>query len=152
MSKVEVSKDCREAINRLHEEMKLLELAQINLDHKDKRYTIAVTFLSLWVGFAIADFVAAATVVYSMGPVVGTAAEHVFRNPEGGVFMNFTWFGLGLVICIAFALLCLCYSVVCSLSRRATRKELIEINQKLKDAKSAIVESCPMELWYSGEA
>ena len=147
-----VNKDCRDAINRLHEVMKLLDIAQINLNHKEKTYMIAVTFLSLWVGFAVADFVAAATVVYSMGHATGMKAEHVFWSPEGGVFMNFTWFGLGLIICFAFALLSLCYVVVCSLSRRAARKKVKEMNEKLKDAKSAILEVCPMEFWYSGEA
>ena len=147
-----VSKKCRDAVNRLHEVMKLLDLAQMNLNHKERRYTIAVALLSLWIGFAVADFVAAATVVYSIGPVTGMTPEDVFWNSEGGVFMTFTWFGLGLVISIVFALLSLVYSVVCSLSRGVARKEIKEMYEKLKAAKSGIVEACPMELWYSGEA
>jgi len=132
--------------------MKLLDLSRMNMEHKEKRYMIAFAFLSLWIGFAVADFVAAATVIYSMGHVSGMKPEYVFWNPEGGVFMNFTWFGLGLVVSVAFALLALCYAVTCSLSRRKARKKVKELNEKLKDAKSAILEVCPMELWYSGEA
>ena len=147
-----MSRDCHDAVNRLHEVMKLLDLAQLSLDHKDKRYMIAFASFSLWIGFAIADFVAAATVVYSMGTIIGIKPENIFWNPEGGVFMNFTWFGLGLVVSVAFILLALCYTVVCSLFRRKARKEVKEMNEKLKDAKSAILEVCPMELWYSGEA
>ena len=150
--KVAVSRNCRDAVNRLHEVMKLFDLAQIDLDYKEKRYTIAITFLSLWVGFAVADFVAAATVVYSIGTATGMKPEHVFWNPEGAVLLNLTWFGLALIITIAFALLSLSYSVVCSLSRRAARKKVKEMNEKLKGAKSAILEVCPAELWYSGEA
>ena len=150
--KTVVNRDCRDAINRLHEVMKLLDITQINLNHKEKNYMIAVTFLSLWIGFAVADFIAAATVIYSMGHAAGIEPEHAFWNPEGAVFMNLTWFGLGLIICLAFALLSLAYSVVCSLSRRAARKKVKEMNEKLKDAKSAILEVCPMEFWYSGEA
>ena len=152
IEEVTVSRNCRDAVNRLHEVMKLLDLAQIDLGYKEKRYTIAITFFSLWVGFAVADFIAAATVVYSMGAAVGMKPEHVFWNPEGAVFTNFTWFGLGLVVSFAFALLALSYMVVCSLSRRAARRKVEEMNEKLKDAKSAIPEVCPMELWYSGEA
>jgi len=44
--------------------MKLLALSQIDLAHKEKRFTVAVALFSLWVGFAVADFVSAATVVY----------------------------------------------------------------------------------------
>jgi len=152
MSKIEVSRDCRDAVNRLHEVMKLLDLARINLNHKDKRYVIAIAFFSLWIGFSIADFVAAATVVYSMGPLTGVRPEDAFWDPEGGIFMSFTWFGLALIVSIAFSILSLCYSVVCSLSRRAARKKVKDLNEKLKDAKSVIVKVCPMELWYSGTA
>lgn len=150
--KVAVSRNCRDAVNRLHEVMKLLDLAQIDLGYKEKRFMIAITFFSLWIGFAVADFVAAATVVYSIGTATGMKPEHVFWNPEGAVFTNFTWFGLGLVVSIAFALISLSYTVVCSLSRRAARKKVKELNEKLKDAKSAVVEVCPVDLWYSGEA
>lgn len=149
---VAVSRNCRDVVNRLHEAMKVLDLAKMNLAYKEKSYTIAVAFLSLWIGFAVADFVAAATVVYSIGPVVGMKPEHVFWSPEAGVFMNFTWFGVGLFVSIASTLLALPYAVFCSLSRRVARKKVKEMNEKLKDAKSAILEVCPMELWYSGEA
>ena len=147
-----VRRDCHVAVNRLHEVMKLLDLAQLSLDHKDKRFMIAFTFFSLWIGFAVADFVAASTVVYSMGDIIGIRPEHVFWSPEGGVFINFTWFGLGLVVSVAFILLALCFTVFCFSSRRKAREKVKELNEKLKDAKSAIVEVCPMELWYSGEA
>jgi hypothetical protein len=129
--------------------MKTMDLAQIRLDYKDKRFTIAVTFLSLWIGFAVADFLAAATVVYSVGSVAGIKPEYAFWSPEGRVFMNFTWFGLGLLISILFTVLSLLYSLVCSLSRRAARREVINLNEKLKEAKSSVVEVCPIELWYS---
>jgi len=132
--------------------MKLLDLSQIDFTHKEKRFTIAVALLSLWIGFGIADFVSAATVVYSVGPVVDMKPENVFWNPEGGVFINFTWFGLGLLISIVLSILFFFYSLFCSLSRRNARREIKEMNQQLKDAKSAIVEVCPIELWYSGEA
>ncbi|MDH5447422.1 MAG: hypothetical protein OEY24_01080 [Candidatus Bathyarchaeota archaeon] len=150
--KITVSRNCREAVDRLHETMKLLDLSQIDLAHKEKRYVIVVAIFSLWIGFAIADFVSAATVVYSVGPVTGMKPEYVFWNPEGGIFISFTWFGLGLIVSIVFSLISLCYSVVCSFSRRAARRELKDLNVKLKEAKSVIVEVCPMELWYSGEA
>lgn len=150
--KIIVHQNCREAVDKLHEIMKLLEISRIDLTHKEKRFTIAVALFSLWIGFGIADFVSAATVVYSVGQVVGLKPENVFWNPEGGVLMNFTWFGLGLLISIALSLLCLFYSLICSLSRRDARKEVKKMNQQLKDAKSAIVEVCPIELWYSGEA
>jgi len=147
-----VSKNCRDAINKLHEIMKSLDLAKMNLEHKDKAYSIAIASFWLWIGFAVADFVAAATVVYTMGPVTGIKAEDAFWVPEGGIYMNLTWFGLGLVVTVAFTLICLCYLVICSLSRRAARRKVKEMNEKLKDAKSAILKVCPMELWYSGEA
>lgn len=150
--KLTVSQNCREAVDKLHETMKLLDLSRIDLTHKEKRFTIAVALLSLWIGFGIADFVSAATVVYSVGPVVDMKPENVFWNPEGGVFMKFTWFGLGLLISIVLSLLFFFYSLLCSLSRRNARKKVKEMNQQLKDAKSAIVEVCPIELWYSGEA
>ncbi len=143
---------CRQAVDKLHETMKLLELSRIDLTHKQRRFTIAVALFSLWIGFGIADFVSAATVVYSVGPVVDLKPENVFWNPEGGVLLNFTWFGLGLLISSVLSLICSIYSVLCSLSRRNARREVKELNQQLKDAKSAIVEACPMELWYSGEA
>ena len=149
---ITVLQNCREAVDKLHETMKLLEFSRIDLTHKEKRFTIAVALFSLWIGFGIADFVSAATVVYSVGPVVGIKAENVFWNPEGGVFVNFTWFGLGLFISIVLSLLCLFYSLLCSLSRRDARRKVKEMNQQLKDAKSAIVDVCPIELWYSGEA
>lgn len=149
---VDVNKNCREAVNRLHEVMKLLDLARLNFEHKERRYSWAITLFSLWIGFAVADFVAAATVVYSVGPVTGMEPVYAFWNPEGAEFMNFTWFGLALIISIAFALLTLCYSLVCALSLRAARREVKEMNHELKNAKSSIVEVCPMELWYSGEA
>ena len=85
-----ISRNCRNAVNKLHETMKLLDLSQIDLTYKEKRFTIAVAILSLWIGFGIADFVSAATVVYSVGPVVGMKPENVFWNSEGGVFSNFT--------------------------------------------------------------
>jgi hypothetical protein len=147
-----VNKNCRVAVNKLHEVMKLLDLAQLNLSQKEKRYMIAFTFFSLWIGFAVADFVAAATVVYSMGDVIGIRPENVFWNPEGGVILGFTWFGFGLVVSFAFILLALCLTLFCSLSRSKARKEVKEMHKKLKDAKSAILDVCPMELWYSGEA
>ena len=150
--KTEVNSTCRDAVNRLHEVMKLLDIAKLELDYKETKFTTAYTIFLVFVGLAAADFLAASTVVYSIGPTVGMNAENVFWDPVGGVFMDLTWFGLGLVIAIAFALLTLCYSMVCSLSRRATRKKVIEMNKKLEDAKSAILEVCPMELWYSGEA
>lgn len=149
---VPVSKNCRDTINKLHEIVKSLELAKVNLEHRDKAYTKAAAFLWLWIGFAVTDFIAAATVVYTISPITGIRVEHVFWNPEGGVFMNFTWFGLGLVVSLAFALISLCYVVICSLSYRAARKKIEEINEGLKKTKSAILEVCPMELWYSGEA
>ena len=152
MSEGVVDRGCRDAIDGLHEVMKLLDLAQINLVYKDKRYTIAFAFLTLWIGFAVADFVAAATVVYSIGPVSGINPEHVFLNPEGAIYMNFTWFGLGLVISFVFSLVSLCYCLFCFLSRRAARGKVRDLKEKLKEAKSAIVETCPTELWYSGEA
>jgi hypothetical protein len=132
--------------------MKQLDLAKLDMDHKYKRYTVAVAFLSLWIGFAVADFVAAATVVYTVGPVTGLTPEQVFLNPDGAIFMNFTWFGLGLVISFIFAVFSLVYVVVCSWSRRSAREAVRTLNAELKDAKSAIVEVCPVELWYSGEA
>ena len=150
--KTVANRSCRDAVKRLHEVMKLLDIAKMNLGFKEKRYSIAIAIFSLWIGFAVADFVAAATVVYTIGPVTGMEPEHVFWNPEGADFMNYTWFGLGLVVSIAFSLLSFCYSVVCSLSRKAARKKVKEMNEKLKDTKSAILEVCPMELWYSGEA
>ena len=148
----DVNRNCRDAVNKLHEVMKLLDLAKMNLEYNERRYSTAVTLFSLWIGLAVADFVAAATVVYSIGPVTGMKPEFAFWNPEGAEFMNFTWFGLGLVLGIFFALISLCYSVACSLSLRATRKKVREMNEKLKEAKSSIIEACPMELWYSGEA
>jgi len=71
--------------------MRLLDTAQINLDHKEKTYTIAFALFSLCAGFMGADFVAAATVVYSVGPLTGMKAEHVFLNPEGGIFRNLAY-------------------------------------------------------------
>lgn len=150
--KVAVNRNCHDAVNQLHEAMKLLDLAQLSLDHKEKRFMVAFAFFSLWIGFGVADFVAAATVVYSMGTVIGIKPENIFWNPEGGVFINFTWFGLGLVVSFAFILLALCFIVFCFLSRRKAREKVKEMNEKLKDAKSVIIEVCPMELWYSGEA
>jgi hypothetical protein len=147
-----VSKDCRSAVDRLHEVMKQLDLAKLNLDHKERRYTIAVAFLSLWIGFAVADFVAAATVVYTVGPVTGLTPDRVFLTPDGAIFMNFTWFGLGLLISFIFALVSLGYGLVCSWSRKSARNAIRMLNTQLKDAKSAIVQGCPVELWYSGEA
>ena len=152
MSKGVVDRGCRDAVDGLHEVMKLLDLAKINLGYKDKRYTYAFAFFTLWIGFAVADFVAAATVVYSIGPVSGISPEHVFLTPDGGIYMNFTWFGLGLVISVVLSLASLLYCLVCFWSRRGARKEVKELNEKLKEAKSAIVEACPTELWYSGEA
>ena len=150
--KLTVSQNCREAVDKLHETMKLLDLSRIDLTHKERRFTIAVALLSLWIGFGIADFVSAATVVYSVGTVVDMKPESVFWNPKGGVFMNFTWFGLGLLTSFVLSLLFFFYSLFCSLWRRNARKRVKEMNQQLKDAKSAIVEVCPIELWYSGEA
>ncbi|UCE96552.1 MAG: hypothetical protein JSV51_02840 [Candidatus Bathyarchaeota archaeon] len=150
--KVAVSKSCREAVDKLHETMKLLDLSQIDLTHKEKRFTIAMAVLSIWIGFGIADFVSAATVVYSVGPVVDMRPENVFWNPDGGVYMNFTWFGLGLFFSVVLSLVFFIYSLFCSLTRRNARKKVKEMNQQLKDAKSVIVEVCPIELWYSGEA
>ncbi len=143
---------CRDAVKRLHEVMKLLDIAKMNLGFKEKRYSMAIAIFSLWIGFAVADFVAASTVVYTTGPVTGMEPEYVFWNPEGADFMNFTWFGLGLVLSIAFSFLFLCYTVVCSLSRKAARKKVKEMSEMLREAKSAVLEVCPMELWYSGEA
>ena len=150
--KMTVRQNCREAVDKLHEAMKLPELSRIDLAHKERPFTIAVALFSLWIGFGIADFVSAATVVYSVGPVVNMKPENVFWNPEGGVLMNFTWFGLGLLISIVLSVLFLFYSLICSLSRRNARRKVKDMNQQLKDAKSAIVEVCPIELWYSGEA
>lgn len=150
--KTVVSKNCRDAVKRLHEVMKLLDIAKIDLNYKEKRFSIAIAFFTLWIGFAFADFVAATTVVYTIGPATGTKTENVFWNPEGADFMNFTWFGLALVISVAFSLISLYYSRACSLSRTAARKKVKEMNETLKEAKSAILEVCPMELWYSGEA
>ncbi len=150
--KLTVSQNCREAVDKLHETMKTLDLSKIELEHKEKRFTIAVALLSLWIGFGIADFVSAATVVYSVGSVVNMKPENVFWSPEGGVFMSFTWFGIGLLISIVLSILFFFYSLLCSLSRRNARRKVKEMNQQLKDAKSAIVEVCPIELWYSGEA
>ena len=124
----------------------------MKLDHKERTYMTAITFFLLFAGLAAADFLAAVTVVYSMGPSIGMKAEYVFLDPEGGVFSNFTWFGLGLVVSVALTLVALCYCLVCSLSFKAERKKVEGMNEKLKDAKSAILEVCPMELWYSGEA
>ena len=150
--KIVVSKNCRDAVKRLHEVMKLLDIAKIDLGHKEKRYSIAIAFFTLFVGFTFADFVAAATVVYSIGPVTGVETENVFWNPEGADFLNFTWFGLALVITVAFSLISFYYSRTCYLSRTAARKKFKEMNETLRQAKSAILEVCPMELWYSGEA
>jgi len=150
--KTVANRSCRDAVKRLHEVMKLLDIAKINLDFKERRYSMAIAIFSLWIGFAVADFVAAATVVYTMGPVTGMEPEYVFWNPEGADFMNFTWFGIALIVSVAFSFLSLCYTVVCSLSRKAAREEVKEMNETLRDAKSAILEVCPMELWYSGEA
>jgi len=151
--KIVVSKNCRDAVKRLHEVMKLLDIAKIDLGYKEKRYSIAIAFFTLWVGFAFADFVAATTVVYStIGPVTGVKTENVFWNPEGADFINFTWFGLALVISVAFSLFFLYYSRTCSLSRTAAREKVKEMNETLREAKSTILEVCPMELWYSGEA
>ncbi len=150
--KVDVSKNCCDAVKRLHEVMKLLDIAKIDLSYKEKRYSIAIAFFTLWVGFAFADVVAAATVVYSIGPVTGVKTENVFWNPEGADFLNFTWFGLALVISVAFSLFFLYYSRTCSLSRTAAREKVKEMNETLREAKSSILEVCPMELWYSGEA
>jgi hypothetical protein len=150
--KMTVHQNCRDAVDKLHETMKLLELSRIDLAHKDKRFTIAIALFSLWVGFGIADFVSAATVVYSVGPVVGMKPESVFLHPEGGVIVNFTWFGLGLLVSVALSIFCLSYSLLCSRSRSNARRKVKEMNQQLKDAKSAIVKVCPIELWYSGEA
>lgn len=147
-----ISENCRDTINKLHEIMKLLDLAKINLEHKEKAHTKAVASLWLFIGLAITDFIAAATVVYTMGPITGIKAEHAFLNPEGGVYMNFTWFGLGLVVTLALTLISLCYAVICSLSYRAAKKKVKETDEALKDTKSTILEVCPMELWYSGEA
>ncbi len=151
--KLTVSESCREAVDRLHETMKLLDLSLIDLAHKERRFTIAIALFSLWVGFGIADFVSAATVVYSIGQVSGMRPEHVFWNPEdGGVFINFTWFGLGLSISIVLSAVSLCFSLISSVSRRSARRRVKDMNEKLKEAKSGIVEACPIELWYSGEA
>ncbi len=148
MSKKEalVSKNCRDAINKLHETMKSLDLAEMDLGSKDKAYTRAISFLLIWIGLASAVFVAAATVFYSMGPITGIKPEHAFLNPEGGVYMNFTWFGLGLIVNFAFSLISFCGVVVCYLSYRAAGKKVKEINEALKDAKSAILEICPVEV------
>ena len=116
--KIIVSENCHDAVKRLHEVMKLLDMAKIDLGYKEKRYSIAIAFFTLWVGFAFADVVAAATVVYSIGPATGVRTENVFWNPEGADFMNFTWFGLALVISVAFSLIFLYYSRTCSLSRQ----------------------------------
>jgi len=150
--KIVVSKNCRDAVKRLHEVMKLLDIAKIDLGYKEKRYSIAIAFFTLWVGFAFADFVAATTVVYSIGPATGVKTENVFWNPEGADFLNLTWFGLAIVISVAFSLFFLYYSRTCSLSRTAAREKVKEMNETLREAKSTILEVCPMELWYSGEA
>ena len=150
--KVNVSKNCRDAVKRLHEVMKLLDLAKIELSYKEKRYSLAIAFFTLCVGFAFADFVAATTVVYSIGTATGVNSETVFWNPEGADFLNFTWFGLALVISVVFSIISLYYARICSLSRTAARKKVKEMNETLREAKSAILEVCPMELWYSGEA
>lgn len=152
MNQDAVDENCRNAVDGLHEVMRQLDLAKINLGYKDKRYTLAFAFFTLWIGFAVADFVAAATVVYSIGPVSGINPEEVFLTPDGGIYMNFTWFGLGLVISLVLSLVCLCYCVICFWSRRGARKEVNDLNGKLKEAKSVIVAACPTELWYSGEA
>ncbi len=149
---VAMNSKCREAVNQLHEVMKSLDLAHLNVQHNERRYSTAITLFSLWIGFAIADFVAAATVVYSVGPVTGMEPIYAFYNPNGAEFMNYTWFGLALILSIAFALVSLVYTVACSLSLRAARNRLLKTHQELKSAKSSIVEVCPMELWYSGEA
>ena len=127
--KVTVSQNCREAVNTLHETMKLLDLSQIDLNYKGRRFIIAVALLSLWIGFGIADFVSAATVVYSVGPVVDMKPENVFWNAEGGVFINFTWFGIGLLISIVLSLLFFFYSLLCSRSRRNARRKVKEMTQ-----------------------
>jgi len=150
--KVDVSKNCRDAVKRLHEVMKLLDLANIELNYKEKRYSLAVAFFTLCVGFVFADFVAAATVVYSVGSATGVNPETVFWNPDGADFLNFTWFGLALVISVVFSIIAIYYARMCSLSRTVARKEVKEMNEELREAKSAILEVCPMELWYSGEA
>jgi hypothetical protein len=150
--KTVANRSCRDAVKRLHEVMKLLDIAKMNLGFKEKRYSMAIALFSLWMGFAVVDFVAAATVVYTIGPVTGMEPEYVFWNPEGADFMNFTWFGIALVVSIAFSVVSLCYTVVCSLSRKAAREKVKEMNETLRNAKSAIIEFCPMELWYSGEA
>jgi hypothetical protein len=150
--KTVASRSCRDAVKRLHEVMKLLDIAKIDLGFKEKRYSMAIAIFSLWTGFAVADFVAAATVVYTTGPVTGMEPEYVFWNPEGADFMNFTWFGIALIVSVVLSFLSLCYTITCSLSRNAARKKVREMNETLRDAKSAILEVCPMELWYSGEA
>jgi len=66
--------------------------------------------------------------------------------------MNFTWFGLGLLISFVLPLFSTCHILSCSLSRKNARRKVKEMNERLKDAKSSIVEICPMELWCSGEA
>ena len=147
-----VSRNCHDAVNKLHEVMKLLDIAKIEWGYKEKRYSLAIAFFTLWVGFAFADFVAATTVVYSIGPTTGVKPENVFWNPEGADFMIFTWFGLALVISVVFSIISLYYARTCSLSRTAARKKVKEMNETLREAKSAILEVCPMELWYSGEA
>lgn len=146
------TKKCREAVNKLHEVMKSLDLAHLNVQHGERRYSTAITLFSLWIGFAIADFVAAATVVYSVGPITGMEPIYAFYNPGGAEFMNFTWFGLALIISVVFALVSLCYTLTCSVSLRSARNRLRETHQELKNAKSCIIEVCPIELWYSGEA
>jgi len=150
--KIVGSKNCRDAVKRLHEVLKLLDIAEIDFGYKEKRYSIAIAFFTLWVGFVFADVVAAGTVVYSIGPATGVKTENVFWNPGGADFLNFTWFGLALVISVAFSLFFLYYSRICSLSRTAAREKVKEMNETLREAKSAILEVCPMELWYSGEA
>ena len=42
-----VDRGCRDAVDGLHEVMKLLDLAKINLGYKDKRYTYAFAFFTL---------------------------------------------------------------------------------------------------------
>ena len=42
--KVKISKNCRDAVKSLHEVMKLLDLAKIELGYKEKRYSLAIAF------------------------------------------------------------------------------------------------------------
>jgi hypothetical protein len=54
----DATKKCREAVNKLHEVMKSLDLALLNVQHNERRYSTAITLFSpLFLACAVSLFV-----------------------------------------------------------------------------------------------